>query len=68
MTTQSNQQPDGVQLGGLMRCCLATLDELYPNGPAAIAAEGQRLQCKYAPPASDHGWMVFTDGSWRWKP
>jgi len=59
--------PDLVHVGGLMRCCLATLGDLYTDdGPAEIAAEGQRLQCKYAGHGSDHGWMVFRSGYWEW--
>lgn len=57
---------DGLKIGGLMRCCIATIEDLYPGGPAKIATEGQRVQCKYADDNSDHGWMIFREGSWRW--
>lgn len=48
--------------GGLMRCCLATLDE------AMVAAEvppkdGDKLQCKY----HDGYGMIFSGGAWRWN-
>lgn len=57
---------DRVRIGGLMRCCLETLEGLYPDGPGRVATEGQRLQCEHAEPGSDHGWMVFRDGWWAW--
>lgn len=56
---------DGLRAGGLIRCCLKTLDELYPGGPARIAAEGQKLQCRYMPDAPNHR-MIFRDGAWEW--
>src|SRR6266487_3136189 len=56
---------DGLRTGGLIRCCLETLNDLYPYGPAQIATEGQRIQCKYAND-DDHGWMIFHDGHWSW--
>jgi hypothetical protein len=59
------QAVDGVKIGGLLRCCLETLDGMYSEGPARKATEGQRVQCKYASD-SGHGWMVFSDGFWRW--
>ncbi len=54
-----------VRIGGLMRCCLDTIDDLDHNAPAAIPAEGQVLQCKYAPDNPDHR-MIFRDGAWEW--
>lgn len=53
---------DGVKIGGLMRCCLQTLDEHYPNGPEAKAAEGEILSCKWCSSS-----MIFHDGYWRWN-
>jgi len=53
---------DKVNAGGLMRCCLETLDEHYPNGPACIAAEGEVLPCKYCSSS-----MVFHLGWWNWQ-
>lgn len=51
-----------VRHGGLMRCCIATLDE------AMVAAEkppeeGDKLTCKYC--HEEYG-MVFRDGAWEW--
>lgn len=54
---------DRMKTGGLMRCCIETISDMYPGGPARIATEGQRVQCKYG---HDHGRMIFRDGFWRW--
>ena len=56
---------DKIRMGGLMRCCTGTIGELYPDGPARVATEGQTLQCKYAPDSPDHR-MRFRDGAWEW--
>lgn len=53
---------DQVNAGGLMRCCLLTLDEHYPDGPARKAAEGEVLPCKYCRSS-----MVFRAGWWGWQ-
>jgi|SRR5215471_5418168 len=55
---------DRVNIGGLMRCCLSTLAELYPNGPARIAYDGQTLQCQYSASPNHH--MICRDGVWEW--
>ncbi len=60
-----SERPDRVRIGGLMRCCLETIDDLYPDGRTAIATEGQALQCKYAPDNPEHR-MIFRDGAWEW--
>lgn len=56
---------DGIRIGGLLRCCIATIEELYPDGPARIGVEGQLLQCNHhtevvAP-------MRFRNGAWEWN-
>jgi hypothetical protein len=56
---------DRLRPGGLMRCCTETVGDLYPDGPAALAAEGQTLQCKYNPDEPEHR-MIFRDGAWEW--
>lgn len=56
---------DRVHTGGLMRCCLETIGDLYPAGPAEVATEGQCLQCKYAADNPDHR-MIFRNGAWEW--
>lgn len=50
-----------VHHGGLMRCCLATLNK------AMLAAteppkEGDKLQCEY----HDGYGMIFRNGAWEW--
>jgi hypothetical protein len=52
---------DKVNAGGLMRCCLETLDDYYPDGPAKKAAESEVLPCEHC--ASS---MIFNDGYWHW--
>ena len=54
-------KPDGVKIGGLKRCCLGTLDDHYPDGPAAKATEGEVLPCKHC-----SSQMIFCEGFWRW--
>lgn len=62
--TESNSlaSSDQVRIGGLLRCCVETINDLYPDGPAQIGVEGQTLQCKYhqdeVPP------IRFRDGAW----
>jgi hypothetical protein len=55
-------KPDGVKIGGLMRCCLKTLDGHYPDGPAAKATEGEVLPCKHCSSS-----MIFKGGFWEWN-
>ena len=62
MTTPNT---DKIRVGGLMRCCTETIEGLYPDGPAQVAEEGQKLQCKYASDSPDHR-MRFRDGAWEW--
>jgi hypothetical protein len=59
---ESPAKPDGVKIGGLMRCCLETLEGHYPDGPAAKAAEGEVLPCKYCRSS-----MIFSEGYWQWN-
>jgi hypothetical protein len=61
-----NPKPDGLRIGGLMRCCTETVNDLYPDGPAAQAEEGQVLQCKYNPDNPGHR-MLFREGAWEWQ-
>lgn len=53
---------DGVRIGGLMRCCLETLGDHYPDGPELKAAEGEVLHCKYCRES-----MIFRYGYWYWN-
>jgi hypothetical protein len=56
---------DKIRIGGLMRCCIETVWNLYPDGPAALASEGQRLQCRYSADDPLHR-MSFRAGAWEW--
>lgn len=53
---------EAVRLGGLMRCCLATLEEKRTADPK-YAEEGATLKCDYC---SD-GEMIFNNGAWEWN-
>jgi hypothetical protein len=48
-----------------MRCCIESVEDLYPHGPGLVADEGQQLPCKYNPDDPDHR-MIFRDGAWEW--
>ena len=52
-----------VRAGGLLRCCLATLEEHIAAAPAP-PQEGDRLQCKHC--TNTGGGMVFKRGAWEW--
>lgn len=56
-------QPYKVFHGGLMRCCLATLNEAMHEAVDA-PQEGEVLPCKYHPEDNS---MIFRDGAWRWN-
>jgi hypothetical protein len=56
---------DKIRIGGLMRCCIATIDILYDENPGMAVTEGQTLQCRYAPENPDHR-IRFRDGAWEW--
>ena len=53
-----------VRQGGLMRCCLQSLDDAMKkrldNGDGR-PAEGDRAKCDY-----HESWMIFRDGAWEW--
>ena len=48
--------PERIFTGGLMRCCLQTLDER-----TVPATEGEEQPCKWCSSGA-----VFRDGGWRW--
>jgi len=52
-----------VRYGGLMRCCLATLEEAMLNAKEP-PKEGDILACKYHPKDNS---MIFCDGGWEWN-
>lgn len=54
--------PEQIRTGGLMRCCLQTLDAIRtPDQPPA--QEGDRLHCLWCTET-----MVFKTGAWEWAP
>jgi hypothetical protein len=54
-----------VRTGGLLRCCLATLDEHMQRRIDDVPPqEGDTLKCRYH---DDNGGMVFRDGAWEWN-
>lgn len=53
--------PETVRIGGLMRCCLGTLDRVRtPEKPPP--AEGDVIRCDHC---SDS--MIFRAGAWQWN-
>lgn len=52
-----------VRPGGLMRCCLATLQDRMASC-APDPTEGEVIHCKFH---DDNGGMVFREGAWEWN-
>lgn len=50
---------DPIRTGGLMRCCVATYEEIAP--PAGMAKDGDTLRCNWCSSR-----MVLRDGAWEW--
>jgi hypothetical protein len=46
--------------GGLLRCCLASLDEAMAKATEP-PKDGDRIKCQY-----HDNWMIFRDGAWKW--
>lgn len=65
VTPEARGENDRIHVGGLMPCCLKTIAELYLEGPAQVAIEGQQLSCKENPEMKNHR-MIFHDGAWEW--
>lgn len=51
-----------VRIGGLFRCCLATLGE--SDAPSVV---GTVLSCKYESNPDNGNMIVATDGVWEWN-
>lgn len=54
-----------VQTGGLMRCCLVSLDDEMLRREAAnvpLCVNGQKFLCEYC-----RAIMVCENGQWRWE-
>lgn len=49
-----------VFLGGLLRCCLATLEETMATR-ATLPVDGEKLRCRYC-----KNGMIFSASAWRW--
>jgi hypothetical protein len=59
----ATSQKDPICIGGLMRCCLKTYDDIAPS--VGMASEGDTLQCSYTD-SSLHS-MRLRDGAWEWN-
>lgn len=51
-----------VKHGGLMRCCLQSLDDAMV-ATTKPPKEGDKMRCQFC---SDEFGMVFRDGKWEW--
>jgi hypothetical protein len=51
-----------VNQGGLMRCCLATLDMVLQRYVATVPLEGMSLYCCYCGNP-----MIHKEGTWQWN-
>lgn len=49
--------------GGLLRCCLASLD-MFMVATETDPVDGDTLNCKFH---DDGGGMIFRDGAWQWN-
>lgn len=52
---------DKIRIGGLMRCCIETIRELYAADPGHQANDGDMLECQWHETR-----MRFRDGAWEW--
>jgi len=52
-----------VRIGGLLRCCLASLDEHMARA-TEDPKEGDKLECHYC--KSPAGGMIFRNRAWEW--
>lgn len=55
--------PYSLNQGGLMRCCLLTLDDAMVKRPDdEPLREGETLNCKWCAAS-----MIYHDGYWQWN-
>lgn len=47
-----------LRIGGVMRCCIATLEKRIPDG---APVEGEKLPCEYCSSG-----LIYNDGAWEW--
>ncbi len=52
-----------VRIGGLMRCCLSTLEDFMARAKEQ-PKEGDTLLCRYH---CNNGGMIFRNGAWEWN-
>jgi hypothetical protein len=57
----TEREPVQVRIGGLLRCCTATLGELWEAGELKTE-EGTSVTCKYCKRPT----MVYRDGAYEW--
>ncbi len=57
MSTHNKRYPR-IRPGGLMNCCILTINEDAPHSPA----EGKKIKCRYC----SSGTMIFKNGAWEW--
>ena len=58
MTTAPQKNTPKIRIGGLMRCCILTIEEDAPKNPK----EGDKMRCRYC----KSGDIIFKDGAWEW--
>ena len=56
--TVFNKRAPRIRPGGLIRCCILTIEEDSPKNPA----EGEKIKCRYC----SSGTMIFKNGAWEW--
>lgn len=55
-----------IRPGGLMRCCLDSLDDAMVEAVVA-PQEGDTVNCAYHDPPDDPPTMIFKAGAWEWN-
>lgn len=53
-------QDERIYIGGMLRCCIATLQEKLASQKEP-SKEEDTIKCKHC-----SSWMVFQIGAWRW--
>lgn len=52
-------------IGGLMRCCVATIEKFVEEHPTDEVEEGLVLNCMYEKTRNKQ--IIFKDGAFRWN-
>jgi len=69
-TTEKREETYNVKHGGLMRCCLLSLDDEMARRMAAgerMTVEGDTIQCIYHKPLDNPPTMICKKGYWQWN-